>query len=132
MGNLSSEHTPPVQASPPVRLDVETERKHMHGGGTVAYRVLLDGRWIGWTGDGREWCGSHYGGRRWWACWREDGDTAARWSTDLDYRTRASALSALLVKLAEAAEAQRLKLPTDQTGNRASTTIRIVVLGAQR
>jgi hypothetical protein len=31
-----------------------------------------------------------------WAAWRQDGDTAARWSTDLDYRTRVDALTALL------------------------------------
>jgi hypothetical protein len=132
MSNLSSEHTPPVQAAPPVRLEAEPQDDMRHAGGSVTDRVLLDGRWIGWIGDRREWCGSHYSGRRWWACWREDGDTAARWTIDLGYRTCASAWSALLEKLAEATDAQRLKLPTDQTGNRASTTIRIVVLGAQR
>ena len=45
------------------------------GGGTVTYRVTLDGRWIGWVGDERPFTGSRFGGRRWWAAWREDGDT---------------------------------------------------------
>lgn len=78
-------------------LTVDVERGAMHGGGTVAYRVEVDGRWIGWVGDGREWRGYGYGGRRWWACWREDGDTAARWNTaGLTHATRASALEALI------------------------------------
>lgn len=85
-----------------VRLVRETERGAMHAGGTVTYRVLVDGRWVGWVGDGREWRGWGYGGRRWWACWREDGDAAARWSTGLDYRTRAAALTALLAAAAAA------------------------------
>jgi hypothetical protein len=65
-------------------------------GGTVLRRVLLDDRWIGWVGDGRRWRGWGYGGRRWFACWRQDGDTAARWSSELDYPTRKAALTALL------------------------------------
>jgi hypothetical protein len=68
----------------------------MHEGGTVTHRVLLDGRWVGWVGDGRPWRGSTWGGRRWWACWREDGDTGARWSPGLDYLTRTAALAALI------------------------------------
>lgn len=68
----------------------------MHTDGTVAYRVELGGEQVGWVGDGREWLGWRHGGRRWWACWRQDGDTAARWSTDLDYRTRGAAVAALV------------------------------------
>jgi hypothetical protein len=78
-------------------VDVRLERTDgMHGGGTGAYRVLVAGRWVGWVGDGRPRRGWRYGGRRWWACWREDGDNAARWNTDLDYRSRRTALTALL------------------------------------
>jgi len=71
----------------------------MWSSGTVVYRVHIDGVWVGWIGDGREWRGWHYGGRRWWAAWRQDGDTAARWSSDLEYRTRAAALAALLERV---------------------------------
>jgi hypothetical protein len=68
-----------------------------HLGGTVTYVVFTDDdRMIGLLGDGREWRGHRYGGRQWWACWREDGDQAARWNSGgLAYRTRAAALSAL-------------------------------------
>lgn len=76
-----------------------TRQGPLHSGGTVAYRVHVDGRWVGWVGDGRAWRGWRHGGRRWWACWREDGDTAARWSTDLEYGTRAAALAALTGRL---------------------------------
>lgn len=67
-----------------------------HSGGTVTYRVTVAGRWVGWVGDGRAWRGWRYGRRQWWACWREHGDTAARWSTGLAYPTRKAALAALL------------------------------------
>lgn len=63
-----------------------------HAGGTVTYRVHIDGRWVGWVGDGREWRGWRYGQRRWWACWRQEGDTAARWNSDLTHPTRRAAL----------------------------------------
>jgi len=69
-------------------------------GGTVVYRVTVDGTWVGWIGDGRAWKGWRFGGRRWWACWREDGDTAARWSSNLDYRSRTAARLALLIRIA--------------------------------
>jgi hypothetical protein len=65
-------------------------------GGTVLYRATLHGRWVGWIGDGRPWRGWGYGGRRWFACWRQDGDNAARWSSELEYPTRTAALTALL------------------------------------
>lgn len=78
-----------------VRLVPETESTPWLGG-TVIRRVLLDGQWIGWVGDGRRWRGWGYGGRRWFACWRQDGDTAARWCSELDYLTRKAALAALL------------------------------------
>lgn len=68
-------------------------------GGTVIYRVTVDGTWVGWIGDGRAWKGWRYGGRRWWACWRQDGDTAARWSSNLDYPTRTAARVALLARI---------------------------------
>lgn len=70
----------------------------MHAGGQVAYRVAVTGRTIGRVGDGREWLGWRHGGRRWWACWREEGDTAARWNSGLCYRTRGEALAALLAE----------------------------------
>lgn len=69
-----------------------------HAGGTVTYHVHVGDRRVGWVGDGRPWRGWRFGGRRWWACWREDGDTAARWGTDLDYPTRAAAVAALLAQ----------------------------------
>jgi hypothetical protein len=81
-----------------VRMVSDPEHESSDGG-TVTYRVMLDDRWIGWVGDRREWRGSRYGGRQWWACWREDGDTAARWnsfSNSDDYPTRKAALAALL------------------------------------
>src|SRR5688500_13561135 len=87
----------PVSAT--VRLEAETAEVE-HAGGSVTFRVLVDGRWVGWVGDGRERRGHRYGVRRWWACWREDGDTAARWSTGLDYRSRKAALAALVAELA--------------------------------
>lgn len=93
----------PVRATREQRQDavrLEVEPCEMHAGGTITYRVFLDGRWVGWVGDGRPWRGWGYGGRRWWACWRQDGDTAARWSTDLDYRTRTAALAGLVEQTA--------------------------------
>lgn len=78
---------------------LEREQKPMHAGGTVTYRVYVGDRWVGWVGDGREWRGWRYGGRRWWACWREDGDTAARWNTGLDFGTRTAAGAALLARV---------------------------------
>ncbi|MDQ3404675.1 MAG: hypothetical protein M3548_15005, partial [Actinomycetota bacterium] len=63
------------------------------------YRVLIDGVWVGWVGDGRHWRGWGYGGRRWWSCRRHDGDTAARWNSHLGHTTRASALTALLAEI---------------------------------
>lgn len=72
----------------------------LHSGGEVAYRVEVDGRPLGWIGDSRPWRGHRYGGRKWWATWREDGDAAARWDTDLDYPTRSAAVAALLAEVA--------------------------------
>ncbi len=63
-----------------------------HAGGTIAHRVYLDGRWIGWIGDGRAWKGHTHGARRWWAAHREEGDTAARASTGLDFGSRTAAI----------------------------------------
>jgi hypothetical protein len=53
----------------------------LHAGGTVTYRAYDGDRLVGLVGDGREWRGHKYGGRRWWAAWRERGDKAARAST---------------------------------------------------
>ncbi|WP_157115800.1 hypothetical protein [Nocardia puris] len=62
----------------------------------MVYAAHVDGRRIGWVGDERAWRGHRFGGRRWWAAWREDGDTAARWNTgDHPLRTRAEAVAAL-------------------------------------
>lgn len=66
--------------------------------GTVVYRVTLDGTWIGWVGDYRDWKGYRYGARRWWACWRQDGDTAARWYSD-QHSARTAARTALLTHI---------------------------------
>jgi len=85
-----------TRAAQEVRLRLERQRQVMHAGGEVTYRVFVADRWVGWIGDGREWRGWRYGGRRWWACWRQDGDTGARWNTELEFGTRASALAALL------------------------------------
>lgn len=72
-------------------------------GGDVVYRVELDRRWVGWVGDERAWRGSRYGARRWWSCWRQDGDTAARWNNgDTSLPTRAAALTALLDQVSAA------------------------------
>jgi hypothetical protein len=68
-------------------------------GGTVIYRATLDGRWVGWVGDGRIWRGWRYSGRLWFACWRQDGDPAARWCSELAYRTRTAAITALLDRI---------------------------------
>lgn len=72
----------------------------MHASGEVTYRVEIDGRPVGWVGDGRPWRGWRHGGRRWWACWREAEDTAARWSSELEFGTRTAALAALLAEVA--------------------------------
>ncbi len=84
------------------RLVKDPGRASMASGGTVVYRVLLDGRWIGWVGDERPWRGWRYGARKWWACWREDGDTAARWNSfdSKPHATRAAALADLLGRVA--------------------------------
>jgi hypothetical protein len=87
------------QANKTVRLTRETGHDTMHSGGTVAYRVYLDGRWVGWIGDGRQWKGSRYGGLKWWACWREEADTGARWNPGLVHRTRTDAVAALLEEI---------------------------------
>ncbi|MET9231420.1 hypothetical protein [Lentzea sp. NPDC003310] len=65
--------------------------------GTVIYRVTVDGTWIGWIGDYRDWKGWRYGGRRWFACWRQDGDTAARWYRN-ELPTRTAARNALITR----------------------------------
>lgn len=94
----------------------------MMSGGTVAYTVHLDGLWLGWVGDGRDWTGSGFGGRYWWACWRETGDTAARWCSDPVHRTRRDALIDLfatcLVHKTRQLRAQRAELQAmrDQMG----------------
>jgi hypothetical protein len=66
-------------------------------GGTIVYAVLVDGRRVGWVGDERPWRGHRYGQRQWWACWREDDDSAARWNSfDAPVmRSRKAALTAL-------------------------------------
>lgn len=79
-----------------VRLAKDTATKPGMGG-TVVYRVTANGTWIGWIGDYRDWKGWRYGQRRWWACWRQDGDTAARWN-QTDLSTRTAARDALIAK----------------------------------
>ncbi|RSM73425.1 hypothetical protein DMH04_41170 [Kibdelosporangium aridum] len=92
---MSAEKAPtPDNAGPTISLQ-RTTAIEPHHGGTVVYRVTLNGRWIGWVGDGRHWRGWRYGQRLWWACHREDGDTAARWRSELVHPTRASAAADL-------------------------------------
>ncbi|MFC4127376.1 hypothetical protein [Nocardia rhizosphaerae] len=67
-------------------------------GGSVTHPVMVDGRRVGWVGDIRRWRGHRHGGRRWWACWREDGDTHARWS-EFEFGTRRAALAALTERI---------------------------------
>lgn len=70
------------------------------GGGTVTHTASINDRRIGWVGNGREFDGCGFRIERWWACWREEGDTAARWTSDLEFRSRAAALAALRAQLA--------------------------------
>ncbi|MFC5140310.1 hypothetical protein ACFPK1_18870 [Actinomycetospora rhizophila] len=81
-------------ATTPVILVRKSDRGPMASGGTGTYEVHLDGRWVGWVGDERGFSGSRFGARRWWACHRQDGDLAARWSSS-GYRTRQAAVEAL-------------------------------------
>jgi hypothetical protein len=84
------------------KLTRDPDYTSMAAGGTVVYRVTVDGRWIGWVGDQRPWRGWRYGGQFWWACWREEGDTAARWNSHDDgdgHKTRAAALADLLAQV---------------------------------
>ncbi|WP_446225002.1 hypothetical protein ACTWPB_07750 [Nocardia sp. IBHARD005] len=79
--------------------------------------VHLDDRWVGWVGTARKWRGHSYGGLKWWACWREDGDTHARWSSESTaYPTRKAALAALQ------AERARPRDPNERTSPKALTT----------
>jgi hypothetical protein len=84
-------------------LTKEPNRDMDAAGGTVTYRVTLDGRWVGWVGDCREWRGWRFGGREWWACWREDGDGAARWNSfgTHSFATRKHAVAELVSRAAE-------------------------------
>lgn len=82
----------------PVIVLRTSDRGAMAGGGTTSLEVYLDGRWIGWVGDERRFTGTRFGGRRWWACHREDGDTAARWNTE-GHRSRTAAVDALVARV---------------------------------
>ncbi|WP_410676707.1 hypothetical protein [Amycolatopsis sp. cmx-4-68] len=75
-----------------LQLRKDTADDALHTAGSVTYRVYDGDRWVGWVGDGRRFNGARYGGRLWWACWREDGDAAARWSTGLRYAKRQDAV----------------------------------------
>ena len=76
----------------------KSDRGRMATGGTVSHEVYLDGRWIGWVGDARRFTGIGFGGRRWWACHRQDGDTAARWNSE-GHGSRKAALQALIARV---------------------------------
>ena len=92
---------PAVEHAPSVRLVMDESEPN--GNGTVVYEALIDGRPVGWVGDDREWKGNRYGARKWWAAWREAGDTAARWNSWSDgttYRSRKAAADALAAKVA--------------------------------
>lgn len=86
-------------------LRKERNEDALHTGGSVTYRVYDGDRWVGWVGDGRKFNGSRYTARKWWACWREDGDTAARWSTGLRFDNRAAAVDALAARIAGGVDA---------------------------
>lgn len=79
-----------------LRLERDPDKRHRHAGGTATYRAHLNQRWIGWVGDGRDRRGSRYGAQKWWGCWREDGDSAARVHSDLTLTTRSAAADWLL------------------------------------
>lgn len=86
-------------------MKLTREPKPMHAGGSVAYRVTVAGRWVGWVGDARPWRGWRYGRAYWWACWREEGDTAARWNSgEAELSSRAAAIEALLDQVDKAKE----------------------------
>jgi hypothetical protein len=87
-----------------LQLRKETNDDTLAHGGKTTYRVYDGDRWIGWVGDGRRWRGSRYGAQQWWACWREDGDAAARWSSGLRYAKRQDAVDALAAQIAGAVD----------------------------
>lgn len=96
--------TDPKRAGRLVSLDLD-EFDHASGG-TVTFLVYDSaGRWIGWVGDERRWRGYRYGARRWWSCWRELGDTNARWNSHRPGTTglpsRKAAREALLTVVAD-------------------------------
>lgn len=84
------------------KLERVDDKRVLAGGGSVVYRVFLDGRWIGWVGDQRPWRGHRFGGKSWWACWREEGDLAARWnslSNTVPFPTRSAAVAGLAAQV---------------------------------
>lgn len=87
-----------------LQLRKELDDDALYSSGTVVFRVYDGDRWVGWVGDGRRFNGSRYGARKWWACWREDGDAAARWSTGLRYEKRQEALDGLAARIAGAVD----------------------------
>ena len=72
-----------------LRRDEQAEKA---SGGTVTFKAYARGRWVGWVGDQREWKGHRFGSRRWFACWREDGDEYARERVD-GLTTRSAAVA---------------------------------------
>lgn len=97
-----------------LQLRKDDSNDALHAGGSVTYRVHDGARWIGWVGDGRKFTGSGYGARKWWACWREDGDTAARRNPGLRYTTRQAAVDALAAYRAGEREQKPLPGPAGQ------------------
>src|SRR4051794_18826517 len=89
-----------VRVMAELQLRKESNEDTLHSGGKVTYRVYDGDRWIGWVGDGRKWQGHRYGAQKWWACWREDGDTAARWSTGPRFAKRQDAVDGLTARIA--------------------------------
>jgi hypothetical protein len=84
------------EPAPAVRL-VREPLGPLHGHGTVTWQVHVGGRWVGWVGDARDWTGYGFAGRYWWACWRQDGDTAAR-DNRYHVSTRRAALAWLIIQ----------------------------------
>lgn len=88
--------------APPPVINFTVADVHSGVSGATSYAVHLDGKWIGWVGTAREWRGHRYGGLKWWACWREEGDAAARWNSHgTALASRKAAVAALLAERAK-------------------------------
>lgn len=85
--------------TPTVTLTKEVRDEPFASGSTVSFEVRVDGRWVGWVCDEREWKGGRHGARRWSACHREEGDRHARWYGEMISTTRKGAVEALVARV---------------------------------